>query len=80
VQAAIARADSEDVVVLLPGVHEGRIRVDRAVHLRGEAGAIVFGGRNGDVIEVVAPAPSSRISRSAAAAGASSPSTAASRC
>jgi nitrous oxidase accessory protein len=55
VQAAIARADSEDVILLLPGVHQGPIRVDRGVHLRGEPGAILFGGRTGTVVEVVAP-------------------------
>lgn len=54
-QAAIADADSEDVIVLLPGVHRGPLRVDRAVHVRGEPGAVVDGGGHGTVIQVFAP-------------------------
>ncbi len=54
-QAAIAGADSGDVVVLLPGVHSGPLRLDRIVHLRGEAGAVVDGGGQGTVLQVLAP-------------------------
>jgi nitrous oxidase accessory protein len=52
--AAIAAASPGDVIVLSPGTHAGPIRLDRAVTLRGEPGAVVDGGGRGTVLEIAA--------------------------
>ena len=48
----ILAAAPGDVVTVLAGVHPGPITVDRAITLQGEAGAILDGGGNGDVLRV----------------------------
>lgn len=53
-QAALAGARAEDEVVLLPGIHRGPLEIDRAIHLRGEPGAIVDGAGQGTVVLVTA--------------------------
>ena len=52
---AIASAGSGDVLVLAPGIHDGNIRIDRPLVLRGQSGAIVAGSGSGSVITVLAP-------------------------
>ncbi|MBR0853232.1 nitrous oxide reductase family maturation protein NosD [Bradyrhizobium liaoningense] len=54
-QAAIDRAQEGDVVKLAPGVYEGGIRIDRRLVLAGGPGAVLSGGRSGNVITVTAP-------------------------
>jgi nitrous oxidase accessory protein len=56
--AAIAAARPGDTVILLKGTHPGPLRIDRAIALRGEDGAVVDGGGRGTVIRVVAPGAS----------------------
>lgn len=51
---ALAAAASGDTLVLASGTHAGPVRVERAVTLRGEPGAIVDGGGRGTVIEITA--------------------------
>lgn len=53
-QAALDLAEAEDEVVLLAGVHAGPLRVGRALHLRGESGAVVDGGGGGTVVTISA--------------------------
>ena len=52
---ALARAGDGDEVVLPRGVWEGRVRVEHAVTLRGEAGAVLDGGGRGTVLIIVSP-------------------------
>ena len=52
---AIARAHVGDTVTLLPGVHRGTVRVDRALILRGWPGAVLEGSGAGSVLEITAP-------------------------
>ncbi|HET9941543.1 MAG TPA: nitrous oxide reductase family maturation protein NosD, partial [Candidatus Eisenbacteria bacterium] len=52
---AIARAHEGDTVTLLPGVHAGPVRVDRALVVRGWPGAILEGSGTGSVLEITAP-------------------------
>lgn len=52
---ALASAASGDTLVLASGVHAGPLRVERAVTLAGEPGAIVDGRGHGTVVEVTAP-------------------------
>ncbi|MEZ2145074.1 nitrous oxide reductase family maturation protein NosD [Bradyrhizobium sp. DN5] len=54
-QAVLDRAQEGDVVKLGPGVYEGRVRIDRRLILAGEPGAVLSGGRSGNVITVTAP-------------------------
>jgi nitrous oxidase accessory protein len=54
-QAAVAAAASGDTLLLAPGVHDGPLRIDRAVALQGEPGAVVDGHGQGRTIEVMAP-------------------------
>jgi nitrous oxidase accessory protein len=52
--AAIAAAQPGDVILLATGVHRGPLRLDRAVTLRGEPGAVLDGGGRGTVLEIAA--------------------------
>jgi nitrous oxidase accessory protein len=54
-QLVIAAATPGDTVLLAAGVHAGPLRLERAIVLRGDPGAIIDGGGRGTVIEVVAP-------------------------
>jgi nitrous oxidase accessory protein len=54
-QQVIAQAAAGDTVVLAEGIHGGPVRVDRAIVLRGEPGAVIDGGGRGSVVEVLAP-------------------------
>jgi nitrous oxidase accessory protein len=51
---AVRAAAPGDTVTLLRGLHRGPIRIDRALHLRGEDGTTIHGGDRGTVLEVVA--------------------------
>lgn len=53
--AAIHAASAGDTIVLARGVHEGPLRIERPIVLRGLPGAVVDGRGSGTVIEVVAP-------------------------
>jgi nitrous oxidase accessory protein len=55
---ALARARAGDTVTLLPGIHEGPVRIDRAVILRGWPGAVLEGSGSGSVLEITAAATS----------------------
>jgi len=57
---ALVRARAGDTVTLLPGVHQGPIRIDRALVLRGWRGAILEGSGSGSVLEITAPAAAVR--------------------
>jgi nitrous oxidase accessory protein len=52
---ALARAQEGDTVTLLPGVHRGPVRIDRALIVRGQPGAVLEGPGAGSVLEIVAP-------------------------
>ncbi|WP_027524161.1 nitrous oxide reductase family maturation protein NosD [Bradyrhizobium sp. Ec3.3] len=54
-QAVLDRAQEGDVVTLAPGVYKGGIRIDRRLVLTGGPGAVLSGGRSGNVVTVVAP-------------------------
>ena len=51
----LARAHEGDTVTLLPGVHRGPVRIDRALIVRGQPGAVLEGPGAGSVLEIVAP-------------------------
>jgi len=51
---ALARAHEGDTVTLLPGIHRGPVRVDRALVLRGGPGVVLEGSGTGSVLEVIA--------------------------
>jgi nitrous oxidase accessory protein len=51
----LAAAAAGDTVLLGSGVHAGALRVERAIVLRGEPGAVVDGGGHATVVEIVAP-------------------------
>ena len=53
--AAVASAAPGDELVLTAGTHAGRVTLDRALTLRGEPGAVLDGGGEGNVITVTAP-------------------------
>ncbi|MBW7851353.1 MAG: nitrous oxide reductase family maturation protein NosD [Rhodospirillales bacterium] len=53
--AALAAARPGDHLILEPGIHEGPIDIDRTITLSGRPGAVVDGGRRGNVIRVSAP-------------------------
>lgn len=53
-QAAIDAAAEGDVLRLAPGLHRGKVEVDRALVLVGEVGAVVEGDGTGSVIRVTA--------------------------
>lgn len=53
--AALAAASPGDHLILEPGIHEGPIDIDRTITLSGRPGAVVDGGRRGNVIRVSAP-------------------------
>ncbi len=53
--AALAAADAGDVLYLAPGIHEGGVRIDRPLVLRGGEDAVVKGPGAGSVISVAAP-------------------------
>ncbi|HEU4941011.1 MAG TPA: nitrous oxide reductase family maturation protein NosD, partial [Candidatus Eisenbacteria bacterium] len=53
---ALVRARDGDTVSLLPGIHEGPVRIDRAVILRGSPGAVLEGPGSGSVLEITAAA------------------------
>ena len=52
---ALAHAHEGDTVTLLPGVHRGPVRIDRALIVRGQPGAVLEGPGAGSVLEIVAP-------------------------
>jgi nitrous oxidase accessory protein len=54
-RAAVEAAAPGDVLVLASGVHDGPVRIDRAVSLEGEPGAIVDGHGRASTIEIAAP-------------------------
>lgn len=49
------RVAAGDTITLGAGVHAGPLRIERAIVLRGEPGAVVDGGGRGTVVEIVAP-------------------------
>jgi len=51
---AISATAPGDVVVLRAGVHRGPLRIDRAITLRGEPGAVIDGGGQGTVLDISA--------------------------
>ena len=51
---ALAGAHEGDTVTLLPGIHRGPARVERALILRGRPGAILEGSGTGSVLEITA--------------------------
>src|SRR5262245_33940240 len=51
---ALARAEAGDTVLLAHGRHTGPLRIERAITLRGEPGAIVAGGGAPTVLTVTA--------------------------
>jgi len=53
--AAIEAAETGEVLLLAPGVHEGGVEIDRPLALRGRGGAVVAGPGVGSVISVLAP-------------------------
>lgn len=53
-RAALAAAAAGDTVVAAPGLHRGAFAVGRALHLRGEEGAVLDGGGRGTVLTVTA--------------------------
>jgi nitrous oxidase accessory protein len=54
-QQAIAAAAPGDVLRLAPGLHRGRVVIDKPLTLEGEDGAVVDGGGAGQVIRVAVP-------------------------
>jgi nitrous oxidase accessory protein len=53
-QQALAAAVAGDTVVLASGPHDGPLRIDRTLTLRGEPGAWIDGGGAGTVLEIAA--------------------------
>lgn len=53
--AALAGAGDGDLLVLMPGVHQGPIRIDTATTLRGTPGAILDGGGIAHAVVLGAP-------------------------
>jgi nitrous oxidase accessory protein len=53
--AAVARAPAGSTVLVPAGVHAGPIVIEKPLTLAGEAGAIIDGGGDGDVIRIEAP-------------------------
>jgi len=51
---ALAAASAGDTVVLAGGAHDGPLRIDRPLTLRGEPGAAIDGGGAGTVLEIAA--------------------------
>ena len=51
----IAAAKAGETIRVGPGVYREHIRVDKAVRLEGEPGAIIDGGGAGDIVEITAP-------------------------
>jgi nitrous oxidase accessory protein len=52
---AVAASHPGDVLELSPGIHDGPLRIDRALTLEGEPGAIIDGRGTGSTIAVSAP-------------------------
>ncbi len=50
--SAVAGADPGDVLLLMPGLHEGPVSIDRPLTLGGEAGAVLRGDGTGSVVTV----------------------------
>jgi nitrous oxidase accessory protein len=55
IAAAVAAARPGDEFILAAGVHAGPVTLDRALVLRGEAGAVLDGRGEGSVVNVTAP-------------------------
>ncbi len=60
VQAAVAAAEPGSTIELLPGIHRGPVRLDRAVALVGRDGAVLEAGGHGSVVWVTAEGASVR--------------------
>ncbi len=54
-RAAIAAAAPNDTLLLLAGVHDGPVRIDRPLALEGTPGAVINGHDEGQTVDVVAP-------------------------
>lgn len=52
---AVAASAAGDVLELASGIHYGPIRIERALTLKGEAGAVIDGQGKGSTIEVTVP-------------------------
>jgi nitrous oxidase accessory protein len=55
IQAAIARAQAGDAVLVAPGTYEGNLVLDKTVELVGEGSPLIRGAGTGSVITVRAP-------------------------
>ncbi len=51
-QTVVAQALEGDTITLAPGVYETHLQIDQPITLQGQAGAILDGGGQGDVIRV----------------------------
>ena len=54
-QEAVRASSKGDTLVLQPGIYSGRLVIDHSISLVGQAGSVVDGGGQGDVIRVNAP-------------------------